>query len=285
MRTSQFFNTLVFAFLLTPFSQAQIDIRKSQTVCNCMEQNFQQIGISIDSFLYAFESELQAKSLIKEDKSSYQKLLDHSLRIYGFVPIHRNLDNELVNENLVRITDFCVNLHLGSEEAQQVKDLRHFVQKWKFVRYSDYKVEDLGLDPFLDSFSEEGLSYKLNYWVYLEFMYLMMPPYNPFKASLGGIIELEPLDANFIVRNGEVIPWDILKEELPMFYKSNCYLKIQYSKVFTDENKHAFKSLLRESYIEYLEYESFSDFGSGFWSVNTSARQTLINKYPFRLID
>lgn len=285
MKTSQFFNTLVFILLFTPLCQAQIDIRKSQTVCDCIEQNFQQIGVEFESFLNSFESELRTKSLIKEDKSSYQRLLDHSLRIYGFVPIHRNLDNKLVNDNLVRITDFCVHLHLGTDAALQVKNLRHFIQKWKFIKYMDYKVEDLNLDPYLEAFSEEGLAYKLNYWVYLEFLYLMMPPYNPFKTELGGLIELEPLDGTFVVRNGEVIPWDLLKEELPRFYTANCFLKVQYSKALGEVEKQMFRMVLKQSYINHLESQSLNDFGANFWSTNTSERQSLINKYPFRLID
>lgn len=284
MKTSQILYTLVFVLFLTPYSKAQIDVGKSHTVCNCIEQNFEQVGVDFESFLYSFEEELKEKSLIKEDKSTYQRLLDHSLKIYGFVPIHRSLDNKRVNSNLVHITDFCVNLHLGSEGTQEVKELRHFIQKWKFINYMDYKVEDLGLDPFLDAFSEEGLSYKLNYWVYLEFMYLMMPPYNPFKTELGGIIDLEPLDAVFVVRNGEVIPWAILKEELPRFYEANCYLRIEYPSQVDKSTKDAFRNVLMDVYTAHLEIKSMDDFGLGFWSANASNRQTLINRYPFRLI-
>ena len=284
MKTSQFLYTLVFVLFLTPYSKAQIDVGKSHTVCNCIEQNFEQVGVDFESFLYSFEEELKEKSLIKEDKSTYQRLLDHSLKIYGFVPIHRSLDNKRVNSNLVHITDFCVNLHLGSEGTQEVKELRHFIQKWKFINYMDYKVEDLGFDPFLDAFSEEGLSYKLNYWVYLEFMYLMMPPYNPFKTELGGIIDLEPLDAVFVVRNGEVIPWAILKKELPRFYEANCYLRIEYPSQVDKSTKDAFRNVLMDVYTSHLEMKSMDDFGLGFWSANASNRQTLINRYPFRLI-
>ena len=113
----------------------------------------------------------------------------------------------------------------------------------------------------------------------------MMPPYNPFKTELGGLIELEPLDGTFVVRNGEVIPWDLLKEELPRFYTANCFLKVQYSKALGEVEKQMFRTVLKQSYINHLESQSLNDFGANFWSANTSERQSLINKYPFRLID
>jgi hypothetical protein len=285
MKTSQLFYTLVSLFLFTIHGAAQIDIRKSQTVCDCIEQNFEQIGVEFESFLYDFEQELKEKSLIKDDRSSYQRLLDHSLNIYGFVPIHRNIDNKLVNANLVRITDFCVHLHLGTELSTQVKDLRHFVQKWKFINYLDYKVDDLSLDPFMEAFSEEGLDFKLNYWIYLEFLYLLMPPYNPYKTELGAIIDLEPLDGKFVSRNGEVIPWKILLKELPSFYDAGCYLKVEYSDYLNAGLNKAFETLIQESYTNHLEQKSMDDFGTGFWSANTTTRQSLINRYPFRLIE
>lgn len=285
MKASHFLIPMVLFSLISFQTFSQIDIRNSQVVCDCISNNFNQIGVDFPAFVRSFEEELKEKSLLKDDLTSYSKLLDHSLNIYGFVPIHRDLNDELVNKHVARITDFCIQMHLGEEQQEEIEALKRFVQKWKYINYLDYNPTNLLFNTYQSAFTEEGLSLKLHYWVYLEFLYLLMPPYHAFKSEMGGVIDIDVIHPDFLIRNGEMITWQLFEEEIGLYYEAGCYFKINYNSYADDSTKASFKQFLQSSYIAHLESLSYDTFGEGFWSLGSETRQTLVNRYPFRTIE
>ena len=272
-------------FLLSTSVLGQLSIQKSHEICNCMSNNFEQIGVDFKSFLGDFEKELKENSLISDDLSSYQRLLDHSLNIYGFVPIHRRHDNEMVNAHLVRISDFCFSLHLGAETDTEAVRIRQFVQKWRYLKYLEFGVQELNFDPYMKIFSPEGLNSRLSNWLYMQFLYLLMPPYNPFRSDLGGIVEVEVLEGGVLDRDGQVIKWDEFKGEMQSYLKADAYLKISYQTGLDLNVIEDFNKMLDAAYNRFLEEISIGNFGQGYWSLSYNDRQNLLELYPMRLID
>lgn len=280
---------------LNLFSQ---DLEKK--VCECIENNLNQINFDYFKTLKEIENDLIANQIIQKSSESRIKQIGY-VSMLGLIETPRSYENILFEQLGLRTIKYCINVHTYGSKKKSSS------QYFKLMKELDYLNQNIQKPIDLNKIRKDIASTILKYqkkddnselWklIHLEYLYMfsetkemkefeILSPFRLTEQDTTNTLKIHVNSNDEIILEKSKIELNQICSAIQSRIKNNMGIHL------TNERATKYKFYLevynsiKDCIQQIRNKESMKDYGKEFDNINDKEKEEIMNKIPLRIIE